>query len=499
MTDVSYVPGDRTAIVGEYCWVLIDATPHSAVASAIWRGIEQGSRLDVLVADLLKLGFEHVPEFVMLAAVDGRHHLICRGRAGATLVGDDPLERVDGQGLTTWLEYQVAGAVRHVVLGKSPGDSDLRLPASAGVFLAHSVCVDLIAASRDRGRAALTPPVPFSTAPALAEPGPGPGLVTAQAARHGAPPPTELRPVPLSPGPRGAVGSGPTRWADPDGDMAEGTDYDFLFGATQSRTVEDAAVRPAAEDDDPSFAPPIPVVRPPALPPPLSAGAYGPVAAGPEDPVAPNGLIDAVPWTSDAGLAWPANAPAAPLRPPPAAAGPPDDGSTVMRTDLPRYAARPMAPDRISPMVQALLCPNSHASPPTSSACRVCGAPLPQQDLVTVPRPPLGVLRLSTGDVITLDRGVVMGRAPRTDLNGEERPHVVKLPSGDGEISRTHLQVSLEGWQVLVADLNSTNGTLIGLPGREPEHLRPGEPTPIQVGTLVILAVGIEFRYEAAK
>ena len=133
--------------------------------------------------------------------------------------------------------------------------------------------------------------------------------------------------------------------------------------------------------------------------------------------------------------------------------------------------------------------------------CRRCAAPLPQ-DTVIVPRPVLGVLRLSVGDEITLDRDVVMGRSPRADFtgaDGEERPHVVKLPSADGDISRTHLRVSLDGWHVLVTDLNSTNGTLVTLPGRDPEQLRPGEPTPIQPGTVVTLADGIDFRYEVTE
>jgi pSer/pThr/pTyr-binding forkhead associated (FHA) protein len=137
-------------------------------------------------------------------------------------------------------------------------------------------------------------------------------------------------------------------------------------------------------------------------------------------------------------------------------------------------------------------------NPPSGAACRQCGAPLPR-DPVPVPRPVLGVLRLSLGDVITLDRGVVMGRSPRTDFpgtDGEERPHVVKLPSTDGEVSRTHLRVTLDGWHVLVTDLNSTNGTLVTPPGRDPQQLRPGEPVPIQPGTVVTLAVGIDFRYE---
>jgi hypothetical protein len=170
-----------------------------------------------------------------------------------------------------------------------------------------------------------------------------------------------------------------------------------------------------------------------------------------------------------------------------------------MRGDPLRIASGPVSPDRIGPTVHALLCPSSHVNPPNSSVCRLCGVPLPPQDPVTVLRPVLGVLQLSTGDVITLDRGVVMGRSPRTEFSGGERPHVVKLPSGDGEVSRTHLEVSLDGWHVLVTDLHSTNGTIVVLPGRDPERLRPGEPTPIQPGTLVIVAADVDFRYEAAE
>jgi pSer/pThr/pTyr-binding forkhead associated (FHA) protein len=158
-------------------------------------------------------------------------------------------------------------------------------------------------------------------------------------------------------------------------------------------------------------------------------------------------------------------------------------------------------PDRIGPVVPALLCPSGHVNPPSGATCRRCGAPLPH-DPVPVPRPVLGVLRLSLGDVIMLDRGVLMGRNPRTDFagtDGEERPHVVKLPSADGDISRTHLRVTLDGWHVLVTDLNSTNGTLVTLPGRDPQQLRPGEPVPIQPGTVVTLADGIDFRYEVTE
>ncbi len=184
--------------------------------------------------------------------------------------------------------------------------------------------------------------------------------------------------------------------------------------------------------------------------------------------------------------------------------GPAESGAAVQASQPQEPAARTIPPDRIGPVVPALLCPSGHVNPPGGSACRRCGAPLPH-DPVPVPRPVLGVLRLSLGDVITLDRGVLMGRNPRTDFAdaggsaGGERPHVVKLPTGDGDISRTHLRITLDGWHVLVTDLNSTNGTLVTLPGRETLQLRPGEPFPIQPGTVVTLADGIDFCYEASE
>ena len=241
---------------------------------------------------------------------------------------------------------------------------------------------------------------------------------------------------------------------------------------------------------------------------PLPARAPAPSGGMPPNGMSPGpagGLIDAPPWLSGPG--GPAPAGGAPAESGYSDSGYGDSGSTVKRRELSELVARTTPPDRIGPVVPALICPSGHVNPPSGAVCRRCGAPLPH-DPVPVPRPVLGVLRLSLGDVIMLDRGVLMGRNPRTDFGGpdglggsggEERPHVVKLPSADGDISRTHLRVSLDGWHVLVNDLNSTNGTLVTLPGRDPQQLRPGEPVPIQPGTVVTLAEGIDFRYEVAE
>ncbi len=71
-----------------------------------------------------------------------------------------------------------------------------------------------------------------------------------------------------------------------------------------------------------------------------------------------------------------------------------------------------------------------------------------------------------------------------------------KIPSPDKDISRNHLEIRLDGWHVLVTDLKSTNGTLVTLPGREPERLRPDAPAPIEPGTTVSLADEVTFRFE---
>jgi hypothetical protein len=148
-------------------------------------------------------------------------------------------------------------------------------------------------------------------------------------------------------------------------------------------------------------------------------------------------------------------------------------------------------------MVQAVRCQHGHLSPPTAVSCRVCGFPLMGQAPVMVTRPTLGVLRLSTGDVVPLDRAVLMGRNPRVEQSSRtEHPHVVRLPSPGHDISRTHVEIRLDGWHVLLTDLNSVNGTVVTPPWQEPQRVRPNEALPIEPGTVVSLADEVTFRYE---
>ncbi len=152
------------------------------------------------------------------------------------------------------------------------------------------------------------------------------------------------------------------------------------------------------------------------------------------------------------------------------------------------------------PSVLAVLCSAGHPTPPHSDRCRVCGTGIPPQEPFTMPRPPLGVLRLSTGDVVTLDRSVLLGRAPKLGegLAAHDRPHVVKVPSPERDVSRNHVEVILEGWHVLIRDLGTTNGTTVTLPGDTPVRLRANDQQVLEPGSLVSMADEVSFTFEAA-
>ena len=161
--------------------------------------------------------------------------------------------------------------------------------------------------------------------------------------------------------------------------------------------------------------------------------------------------------------------------------------------------ALPRSDDELDrPVVLAVLCPAGHPSPPHAGSCRTCGREIPPQQAFPTPRPSLGVLRISTGGSVPLDRGVVLGRAPRVneDLPANQRPHLLRVGGVDRDISRNHAEIVLEGWHVLVRDLGSTNGTTVTLPGQEPVRLRPTEDQGIEPGTVITLAGEVELTYE---
>ncbi|CAM3626485.1 FHA domain-containing protein [Nocardioides zeicaulis] len=170
------------------------------------------------------------------------------------------------------------------------------------------------------------------------------------------------------------------------------------------------------------------------------------------------------------------------------AGGDDHDGSTSLR---PAHLAQHTAPT-----VLAVSCPLGHLTPPALPQCRVCHQRVAPQEPRRVDRPSLGGLRLPTGEVVPLDRGVVLGRKPAPSQDGTDWPHLVHLPADHSFVSRRHLAIELDGWDVVARDLDSRGGTTIAPPGREPERMRPGDAYVLDPGTVLDMAHVYAVRFE---
>jgi len=210
----------------------------------------------------------------------------------------------------------------------------------------------------------------------------------------------------------------------------------------------------------------------------------------PPPPVPPQitqvtGVIQSFDW---APQNTPAPTPAQPARQPVT--------ETVLRTTMLSPNDTQMLQGTRKDLVRARKCPAGHLSSDYAVYCRVCEVPLPEQVAAMLPVPVLGLLRLSNGDTISLDRNVVMGRDPSGDRGGVNLVQVGR--ENDTEISRTHVEIRPANWDVLVRDLGSMNGTSISRPGCPPEKLAPHIDEILYPGTRVTLGDQFFFVFEVS-
>jgi hypothetical protein len=148
------------------------------------------------------------------------------------------------------------------------------------------------------------------------------------------------------------------------------------------------------------------------------------------------------------------------------------------------------------PKVLARVCHQGHTNPPTYAICASCGSPL-ASDAVQAPRPALGRVRISTGEVIELDQSLIIGRQPSVArVQGGAMPRLVQVASPGGDISRSHVEVRLEGWHVMLCDLKATNGTVLVREGQAPRRLAQGEMAILLNGDIAELGDDISLSFE---
>jgi hypothetical protein len=120
----------------------------------------------------------------------------------------------------------------------------------------------------------------------------------------------------------------------------------------------------------------------------------------------------------------------------------------------------------------------------------------------SVPPPPVGdrtppTLHLPGVPPVTLDRGAIIGTRPRaTRVQGNNLPRLIPVHSPNGEISRSHLELRVEGGSVLAFDLDSTNGTLLLRTGFDPIRPQPLEPSLLVPGDRIDLGDGVVLQFE---
>jgi hypothetical protein len=109
---------------------------------------------------------------------------------------------------------------------------------------------------------------------------------------------------------------------------------------------------------------------------------------------------------------------------------------------------------------------------------------------------PVARLSFSSGEVVQVDRAVIVGRAPESRrFTSTEQPRLVTVSSPHQEISSTHLEVrpgaGADHGSAVVTDLGSTNGTVLQQPGLPPEDLQPGIAVQLIPGAIIDLGDGV--------
>lgn len=245
MFDVQQTTAGDWAVVAAGARALIvegqDATALRGLAAAVSSGFAE--TLEALAAD----GFARTPSFGLIEGAAGRAMIAVRGPVTATVHTHEGERSIDADGVSTWLEQQVAEAtsVTLAVTGLADGAASARpaLPLADGIVWAAGVSWG--------GQTAVQAAAPVAAPEAKRAPITAPVLVEAPADPEQQP---EPEPV-LVPQAEPEIEAGETRIPDAtlsevthaDAAEPDATGYDHLFGATMMRSVEDAAVRPAEE------------------------------------------------------------------------------------------------------------------------------------------------------------------------------------------------------------------------------------------------------------
>ncbi|AZZ52548.1 FHA domain-containing protein [Rathayibacter festucae] len=511
MTEIRYRPGRWFGVVSDRGMALLpdvlgeEGVKQVSEAFAAGRGLAGvlESLTGVFGASLLAL-----PPFAVVSLEDDLSRVAVRGDLLVEVIeelGDDaPVVALSGEGVTTWNERMIAAPVSislRVKAGRR--GAALSLPIGSGVVLCSRLTATFRGATlearpvgAEAGDAAdpteeepVVEVVPVVEA-AIVEPQvvePQVVGVAAVEAPAAAPPVEEAVPAVMAPAVAPPV-------------------------AVEPVLVEPVVVEPVVVE--PPVADPAPVGRILAAEPAVPPAAVAPPEAPSAPPAAETGELDEWGYSAPPAAAPPA-APAPAAAPAPVAVPLGHDETRVPVSDTVRAADDEydhLFGDTVARVVEdaAIREPEDEhglidlvpaASPPpelgdgdhdghTISIAELRAlAPVPA---IPTPTSAIARLELSTGDVVELDRPVVIGRRPSAGrVAAHELPRLITVPSPLQDISRSHVEVRAEGRFVVVRDLASVNGTLLLRSGQVPVRLTGSESMVLAGGDVLDLGDGV--------
>jgi hypothetical protein len=467
MTIARYTPGSLIAVVGPAGAALLPQGTSVDVAEAVWQRLRDGSGLGGLL-DVLAAGgpLSAVPPFALALHDDGAWRVAVRG--GFAVAGVD--ETVDGAGATTWSErtLRTGDTITLAAAGGADRDGGPARPLRDGVVAAGSLTMT----GEGVGRTPADAPARSAALAAPSEP------VQPHSIR-------EVHDLPATSPDADAADADTPDEPDTDADAPDGPGTDA-----------DAADGPGTDADAPG-----------------APAADAPAEASDAEAAA-TGLIDAVPVVPAPAPPIPAPPAPAPSTPAPPAAAPVPAAGPAATEVLPVASTGDGALPGLADEVEATVIRGAGpaASAPADEddetislaearALRAAGALPPVAPPLAPAAPPsaAGVLRVSNGASVLLDRTVIIGRRPRsTRVSGPELPHLIAVDSPQQDISRNHVEIRVEGDTILATDLQTTNGTRLLRAGAEPVRLHPAEATMVVVGDVLDLGDGITVAVEAA-
>lgn len=526
---VTYTPGNWLVLSGPTSVVVMIPAPArmSALVNRLWTDMVSAGSLDALLDLLAQYGFDAMPDLAAFFWDDEGLHGIARGRVAVvdTEVGEVAF---DGAGVKTWREVSL-GEERQLRIDMEPVDQDavLQLPLVVGSATASAIYLNTSADARlyfpDReslGTAleVAPEPAPYIDAEVIDEP---------EAERHQEPAAV------LAPRTMPQLGS-PNEELTPEAPVAE----------TSAPGVEpevspapDPVAETAPPEDEPEVSPtPEPVAAPSApaaadtdvpVPPPSPAATDIPTGGEPEADAFGTGSLDFDTGelhaaTDEQPEAQPTAEPAPSADPEPAATEPvaqpsasgerddpvvvpgrfaqepePQDEGTVFSDNI-AATHKPSAEPEQEQQVLTVWCPNRHPNAPGSVQCRICRGPVDSSNPRLTRRPLLAGVNTNYGEFADVVDGVLVGRAPDPS-KAPTGSYLMRVTSPSSDISRSHLVVTTQGWNVMVTDLHSTNGTTVMPVGEQPFVLANGQSVQVELGTILDLGDGVSLRIEPPR